>query len=300
MCFLENKASWKTSLGHLFLVLCFLYGNSEKLKAQVFDPETKWYYCVAAFPPNDERCAVLGFGGPGIQNQDTLSLLFDTMYASLHVVQIGKKVWLDSVLNYDFGLSTGDSLELRHLQTETATYHVDSVGSAHLFGRERIIQFVSRDYFMMVLVEGIGAAAQLPGVGLDNLNYFLDPGMVWPNLVTDPGLFLSYVYDEYRLNGPLIYGQCYACTQLVPVNEESLSKQEFAISTMGKTVFLSGLSSPGLLQIYTVTGQLVFYTEIRESQMEIALPYCNAGIYYCKISQPTRGRTQSQSFVLLD
>lgn len=272
----------------LFLTLLLLF-NIIPLDAQVFDPETEWYYCSIYFPPNAESCNMSKLENQRWEN-DTLKCDF---YGGL-LVQNGRKVWVNENLWYDFDLGVGDTLFWTSFEMA-----VDSVKTKFIFGKARNVQFgtIGSNPNPKALVEGLGALEYyFDDESFEKYSYFLDPDLAY-TFVIDPKPVLKYIFVDQNLHGPIGDLECESCEKLVSNIEQTFSTPNYDIQISNDLMIISGLKGPNTFQLFNVAGQLLQSIKSDQAYVEVNLSNQNAGVYFLRIVNMENGKVSTLRFV---
>lgn len=281
----------------IILINLILLTLSVTANAQVFSPGAEWYYCQHGEPFANDRCSIFKLNQVSEETQDTFLGTFNTYFGKLIVKQYGKKVWFNDILNYDFELSQGDTIRIRYDFGDIEKYQIDSTNVEYIFGRDRIVQFISLNNRQKIMVEGLGTAGFLEGRNLESLDYFFDSGIIEVNYRGDPSLRFSQFKDEEIHIVPDQFKTCYACDQLLPVKEDSRTEPSYKMHLSNDILTISGLNSPSVLQLFNTSAQILKNIKSKEAEVEVDISNLVAGIYFLKIINMDNGKASSLKFV---
>ena len=277
----------------ILLFILILFFRIINVKAQVFDPQTEWYYCSIYFPPYPESCFI-----EKLQNtrweKDTLK----AEYFGGSLSQYGRQVWFEGYKWYDFDLKVGDTL----FWSEYSEMVIDSLKTIDIFDKNRSVQFghMSSSWFPIVLVEGIGALEfYFNAESFHKYSYFIDPNLAY-TFIVDPKPILNYLKVDqtlYRLLGDV---NCESCDKLVPNQEISHQESSYDVEFSNDLLSISGLTGPSIIQFFNTSGQLLQNIEKADVEVEISLSNQNAGVYFLRIVNMENGKVSTLRFVKSD
>ena len=284
----------------ILLFILILFFRIINVKAQVFDPQTEWYYCQTGFPPDGERCHIFDFDQVSGDPQDTLVATFKSIFGALRVKQHDQKVWINDTLNYDFGRNLNDTFFIRDFFEDLDWYVLDSIKVKSLFGRDRIVQFISNNDDKKVMVEGLGTAVFFDEERLEEIDYFFDPGIVKVNFIADPALSFSYFNDGQNKIATFPNKGCETCDKVVMIEEVTQITPQYDLKIANELLTISGLTGPSIIQLYNTSGQLLQNIEKVDAEVEISLSNQNAGVYFLRIVNMENGKVSTLRFVKSD
>ena len=274
----------------ILLFILILFFRIINVKAQVFDPQTEWYYCSIYFPPYPESCFI-----EKLQNtrweKDTLK----AEYFGGSLSQYGRQVWFEGYKWFDFDLKVGDTL----FWSEYSEMVIDSLKTIDIFDKNRRVQFghMSSSWFPIVLVEGIGALEfYFNAESFHKYSYFIDPNLAY-TFVIDPKPVLKYIFVDQNLHGPIGDLECESCEKLVSNIEQTFSTPNYDIQISNDLMIISGLKGPNTFQLFNVAGQLLQSIKSDQAYVEVNLSNQNAGVYFLRILTLENGKVSTLRFV---
>lgn len=281
----------------LYLAI-ILSGGICSLKAQSFDPQTRWIYCQDLFSEGD-KCTIEHFENSTMVN-DTMKAEYVKQDVRVQVAQFGKEVWIDGKKAYDFGLQPGQNIELQYLNDEYVVATIDSVKILPVFGKSRTVQYATvAGKGVFVFVEGLGTLNHWnENSDLESMTYTFLQDLLW--FIVDPPKELNYLDLEARIFGPISTNDCESCSQAVSNKDSELSQLAFQQFPDQNMIAVTGLSEPSIFRVYNVKGQLLQQLQSQQAEVNISTSAFRTGIYYLKVSGKETGKERSFQFVNID
>jgi hypothetical protein len=242
----------------LFLVFSFLFQVLSHINGQVFDLNTKWYYCRGEWPTLPGKCYIREIKNINIQNDTIFSdLLWE--YYNTKLKQKGNKVWINDELIYNFDLKKSDTFKIK-FNDKHINFFLDSVQIREYFGKERKLQYFSEisGWTKIICIEGIGVIKNYNTLGY-NFQYgeiFLTLSELRLFEFTDPPPRLSIVEIGKNRTNINLLGECKFCEDLVFQSSISQEKVEIFPNPGNSTIFIEGLPNNSIFKIFDISGKL--------------------------------------------
>lgn len=265
----------------LFLVFSFISLSLICINAQVFDLNTKWYYCRGEWPALPGKCYIREIKNINIQNDTIFSdLLWE--YHNTKLKQKGNKVWINDELIYNFDLNKSDTFKIK-FNDKHINFFLDSVQIREYFGKERKLQYFSEisGFTKIICIEGIGLIQYYTTLGSN----FQD-GAIFLTLselsffeFTDPPPRLSIVEIGKNRTNIKLLGECKFCEDLVFQSSISQEKVEIFPNPGNSTIFIEGLPNKSTLKIFDISGKLWKNIKQISGAMHLDISMLENGIY---------------------
>ena len=176
---------------------------------------------------------------------------------------------------YDFSLQEGDSIGYRG--SGVHWYYIDSLRNINIFDVDRKIWYLksknqyNQEYVYPIWIEGIGSTCSI-------IYPSAEPTLDWMLL----GLTTCVFQDDnliFQSNYGALYGYSFEYVDINEISENNISFYPNPITNISVLKFLNKNNELFFLEIYDITGKLVYRDEINSNQFQISKCNFLNGIY---------------------